>query len=253
MGCGASRANSGKYGVVPPDAPDGGAGSSPTKQLDDRPDAAAGNGGGGEQLSRRTSSAASDGEWSEMEQRVQKMERENAILKRQVQAFVEERQQMVEVAQQMASAAPTAPGGAPPARGGARQRAPGYDGAGAAPADTAEVKNRLAALEELSKQQHIVWVDKVRPALAWIIDRMQEVHVRVGAEGGTAPPPRTPAMSAANSRASTPGGYPVDARMISILSGTLTPVSAAHKYSHEIDDERQVEIDLAVRRLRDAW
>jgi len=34
-----------------------------------------------------------------------------------------------------------------------------------------------------------------------------------------------------------------------MLSGSLR---ASHKFSHDIDSKRQIEIDLAVRRLRDA-
>jgi hypothetical protein len=225
MGCGASMgaaAAGGKYEPVPPDTDTA---SSPTKQLEDRPAPSGGeveaDGGG------------SDEEFTAMEQRVQKMERENAILRRQVEAFVEERQEMAAAA----AAAPSAPEAAPPARGGARRRAPG-----SAPSDTAEVENRLAALEELAKQQHIVWVDKVRPSLAWIIDRMQEVHVRVGAEGGAAPPPRTPLMA-------TPQPSMDNTSMLSSLTGSLRVSS---KLGADIDAQRQIEIDLAVRRLRDA-
>lgn len=51
---------------------------------------------------------------------------------------------------------------------------------------------RLNRLESMQREQHQVWVDKVRPALAWIIDRLGEVHGAVGTGPAPSPPPRTP-------------------------------------------------------------
>ena len=229
MGCGASSAGAGKYAPVPPDA--AGADMSPTKQLEDR-----------QRPGRATEAADEEARKEAMDQRVQKLERENAILRRQVEAFVEERRQLAAAA---SSTAPSAPDVAPPARGSARLRAPGH-GVSSVPSETASMENRLAALEELSKQQHIVWVDKVRPSLAWIIDRMQEVHVRVGAEGGAAPPPRTPSFATPQRRQT------IDASMISGLSGTVRPSVVASAYGVDMDAERQAQVDIALRRLRDA-
>jgi hypothetical protein len=231
MGCGASSPGAaGKYAPVPPDAAAADL-MSPTKQLEDR------------QRPGRVTEAADEEEARDgaMDQQVQKLERENAILRRQVEAFVEERRQLAAAA---SATAPSAPDAAPPARGSARLRAPGA--LSSAPSETASMENRLAALEELSKQQHIVWVDKVRPSLAWIIDRMQEVHVRVGAEGGAAPPPRTPSFATPQRRQT------IDASMVSGLSGTVRPSVIASAYGVDMDAERQAQVDIALRRLRDA-
>ena len=214
----------GKYEPVPPEA-------SPTKQLEDRP-----------RSDKVAEAGDGDGERTAMDQRLQKLERENAILRRQVEAFVEERQQLASAA---AAITPAAPDAAPPHRGGARRRMTGAD-AGSAPSETAVMENRLAALEELAKQQHIVWVDKVRPSLAWIIDRMQEVHVRVGAEGGGIPPPRTPSIATPQRQQS------MDASMISGLSGAVRDSVIASAYGVDMDVERQAQVDNALRRLRDA-
>lgn len=231
MGCGASSgaASAGKYEPVPPDASMQDV--SPTKQIEDRPRPGA-----------VKAQPVVESERAAMDERLNKLEHENAILRRQLEAFVEERKELTAAA---ATKAPSPPDAVAPVRGGARVRAAGVD-TWSVPSNSTEIENRLVALENLAKQQHIVWVDKVRPSLAWIIDRMQEVHVRVGAEGGSAPPPRTPIIATPQRQQS------MDASMVSALSGTVRASVIASAYGADINMKRQAEVENAVRRLRDA-